>query len=307
MKLVRGIENLPAEAVGCVLTLGNFDGVHCGHREIVATTRRIADQMRAAAVALTFDPHPAAVLRPDAAPPAIVTLAHKVALLRQYGVDWVVVLTFDQILAETSHADFTEHVLRQRLAVRHVVVGEQARFGKGRLGNASTLREFGSKADFGVTEVGLLQLDGVPVSSSAIRAAIAQGEVERANRMLGWPYQVDGTVVHGEARGRQIGVPTANLKSEMALLPENGVYVCRADLDGASRLAVANIGYRPTFEGEHATVEVHLLDFDGEIYGRELSVMFLSRLRNEMKFPSVDALVNQIRLDIAAAREWGER
>ncbi|MBX3247129.1 MAG: bifunctional riboflavin kinase/FAD synthetase [Myxococcales bacterium] len=291
-----------------VLTPGNFDGVHLGHRALV---RAVCEGARARGVegrAMFFDPHPAAHFRPEDAPLQLTSVARRSDLLRRVGIDTVDVRRFDEAFAAQSPIDFVQDVLVRDHGVREVVVGPDFRFGRERAGDLATLRALGREHGFDVTVVDPVVAEGGVVSSTRVRAALAEGDVALAAALLGRFHDVDGVVSPGDRRGRTIGFPTANLQVETAL-PADGVYAvaCRVVADGdvgghEKLLGVANLGVRPTF-GAGRSVEVHLLDFDGDLYGRALRVAFVARLRGEVRFDGIDALVAQLGRDVAAGRE----
>jgi riboflavin kinase / FMN adenylyltransferase len=285
------------------VAVGNFDGVHRGHQALVAAAVARARASGGAAVVLTFDPHPARVLRPQAAPAALTTLAQKEELVAALGIDRMVVVPFDARLAALSAENFAREVLQQALGARHVVVGESFRFGRGREGDPRRLEALGASLGFAVEVVPPLVEGGRPISSSRVREALERGDVGEARKLLGRDYFVDGEVVRGDGRGRTIGVPTANLAREEQILPAHGVYAARCRPGaGAWHAAAVNVGERPTFGGGRVRLEAHLLDFEGDLYGARLRVAFNERLRGEQRFDSKDALVAQIRRDIEAAR-----
>lgn len=288
-----------------VVTLGNHDGVHLGHRALLEAARERAGREEGLSVhAVTFDPHPSVVLAPDRAPPLLTTIERRRELLVALGADDVSVLRFDRELASTSPEAFVERVLVAQLSARGVVVGPDFRFGRGRAGDAETLRTLGERHGFDVITVAPVTVDGEVVSSTRIRRAVARGDVREATRLLGRVHDVDGTVVRGDGRGRSIGVPTANLDCDPILLPADGVYAVVARLPGEAELrrGVANLGVRPTFAAGRS-VEVHLFDVDRDFYGARLRVGFVERLRAEQKFDGVDALKAQISRDCERARE----
>jgi len=308
-----------------VVTIGTFDGVHRGHLSLVERATSIAAQRGVRALAVTFDPHPAAVLRPGAVPPALQSVEERIELLRVHGIDEVVVLRFDEHLAAQSPTDFVTDLLVDRLRADVVIVGENFRFGAGGAGDAATLADLGAVNGFTVEPVGLVAVDGRPASSTTLRALLATGDLDAASRMLGRSFTVTGEVVRGEGRGRTIGVPTANVSVPPGrVLPADGVYACWARTGGSDRVpAVVNIGWRPTFEGTGRTVEAHLLldraaDTDQwpggwpadrreaggpDLYGRPLTVSFEARIRGEERFDGPEALVARIREDIRLAQE----
>ncbi len=285
------------------VAVGNFDGVHRGHQALVAAAIARSRGTGGPAVVLTFDPHPARVLRPQAAPAALTTLAQKDELVAALGIDRLVVVPFDARLAALSPDAFAREVLQQALGARHVVVGESFRFGRGREGDPRRLEALGTSLGFAVEVVPPVLEAGRPISSSRVREALARGDLGEARMLLGRDYFVDGDVVRGDGRGRTIGVPTANLASLEQILPSNGVYsaLCRPG-EGAWHAAAVNVGERPTFGGGRVRLEAHLLDFEGDLYGSRLRVAFHERLRGEQRFEASDALVAQIRRDIDAVR-----
>lgn len=289
-----------------VVTIGNFDGVHRGHRTLIARTTAEATQRGARAVALTFDPHPAAVLRPDAVPAALQSLEERTALLRESGCDEVVVVPFDAAFAAQGPEEFVDRLLVDRLAAELVVVGTNFRFGRAAAGDVALLIALGEQRGFGVEAIGLVDLGDGPVSSSALRSQLAAGDVEVVARGLGRPFSLTGEVVHGEGRGRTIGIPTANVAvAEGRVLPADGVYACWAGSEGGGRTpAVVNVGWRPTFAGTSRSVEAHLLVDDGpDLYGQRLTLEFVARVRGEQRFEGSEALVARIHEDIRMARE----
>ncbi|KFE59550.1 bifunctional riboflavin kinase/FAD synthetase [Hyalangium minutum] len=288
------------ELAGSAVALGNFDGVHIGHQALFAEARR-----HARAVALTFQPHPGKVLQPDLAPKLITLLPRKLELFEAYGLDAAVVQPFNREYARTPAAAFEESLL-DVLGAKHLVVGTDFTYGAARAGTVATLREAASQRGAQVHVVLPVTVDGVVSSSSKVREYILEGRVAAAHRLLGRPFDLDGTVVPGAGRGRGIGFPTANVDTQNELRPAPGVYAIRVRLkdepQGPWRPGAANIGVKPTFGGTVVTIEAHLLDFQGDLYGRELRVQFLERLRPEQRFASVAELVGQIKRDVEAAR-----
>ncbi|MEN9785559.1 MAG: hypothetical protein RLZZ299_823 [Pseudomonadota bacterium] len=283
------------------VAVGNFDGVHAGHRAVLAALAEVAAARGAAPVVYTFDPAPTAVVAPERHQPRIVDVADRARLLLEAGVEEVVVERFSSAMAAHPARWFAREVLARRLGAVAVVVGHDFRFGHGREGDAEALR--GWLPGVEVLEVPAVTRDGAPISSSRIRREVAAGAVEEAAAMLGRPHRLRGTVVPGDQRGRTLGFPTANLRLETELLPAHGVYAVRVAVDGAGpRAAVMNLGTRPTVDGLRVVPEVHLLDFDGDLYGREVEVSLVTRVREERRFGSLEALVAQIRADVDAAR-----
>ncbi len=282
--------------------LGAFDGIHLAHAKILDTAVERARVLGVAAVACTFDPHPTAVLRPERAPAPIATLEENLALIAARGLDATLVIPFTRDFSHMEAETFVDEVLVRALGVREVVVGFNHTFGSGARGTAVLLRELGARRGFVTHVLPPLQVNGLTVSSSAIREALRDGDVEQARALLGRPYSLTGTVRRGAGRGRTLGFPTANLKPDRPLALAAGVYAARARWDGRQAEAVVNIGYRPTFEESQYWVEAYLFDFAGDLYDRTLTLDFLCRIRAEMKFPGVEALTLQVRADMAEAR-----
>ncbi|MEM9491769.1 MAG: bifunctional riboflavin kinase/FAD synthetase, partial [Myxococcota bacterium] len=289
----------------------NFDGVHRGHQRLLEETLSAAARLGGDSVVLTFDPHPAQVLTPDRAPPLLCTRERKLELLAAAGISVCVVEPFDRALAALSPDQFVQTILCQVIGAKHVVVGYDFTYGNKRAGTTETLRQFGSEHGFTVTVIEPVAVDEVVASSTRIRELVGAGEVGQVRTLLGRAHDVDGVVVRGAGRGRTIGVPTANIQVADGLLPAAGVYAVWARvLDGSSeRLAgAANLGVNPTFTAAgQLSLEVHLLDFSGDLYDKPMRVEFVQRLRGEQRFDGVDALVAQIHADIARAREILDR
>jgi riboflavin kinase/FMN adenylyltransferase len=303
MRIIRTLESFPPDATPSVVALGVFDGVHLGHRAILDTAVTRARAAGAMPVACTFDRHPAEILQPDRAPLPITTVDERLALIAESGIAAAVVLPFTPALAAMEPETFVRDVLVGRLRAREVVLGPNHRFGRGARGDAKLLREVGGALGLVADVVEPMDVDGAPVSSSAIRTALQRGAVEAAARMLGRPYFVTGRIVTGAGRGRTLGFPTANIESERAVLIPAGVYACRLTVGDVVHGAVLNAGVRPTF-GENAfALEAHVLDFAGDLYNRVVRLDFIRHLREERKFPGIDALKAQIAADVDAARQ----
>ena len=294
---------------GSVLAIGNFDGIHLGHQAILRAAAQRAAKTNAVATALTFDPSPRRVLRPESAPLRVSTNAQRMDWFGTVGLEAAVVLPFTLDLARLSPEQFVEQILVRGLHVRAVLVGENFRFGHQQSGNVALLRELGARHGFAVEVIPPVALDGEIVSSTAIRREIAAGNVTHAARLLGRPFALTGEIVSGTGTGRRFTFPTLNLKPEQELLPACGVYVTRTLLEGEtrSRRSVTNVGMRPTFNGASLSVETHLLDFSGEVTAKRMEVRFWKRLREEKKFASSEELRAQIVRDIAAARRFFTR
>jgi riboflavin kinase/FMN adenylyltransferase len=304
MRVVRHPERLSRRLSPVVLTLGNFDGVHVGHRAILARARAEADRRNAIVATLTFHPHPVAVLAPERAPGMLQSLRDRLVDFRALGVDVAIAQRFSRRFAQLEPAGFVDDYVRASLDVVHVVVGHSVTFGRNRAGTAEMLADLGRTRGFAVERVGPVSVEGTAVSSSAIRGAVLAGDVGRAATLLGRPYRVRGRVVMGDCRGRTLGFPTANLHQRSTVVrPADGVYAVRVQVDGATRDGVMNIGQRPTFAGVRPTAEVHLLDWEGDLYGRWIAVDLVARLRGEQRFTGVEALRAAIAADVVRARE----
>ncbi len=303
MQLYSSLDNTKLDRVW--LTIGSFDGVHRGHQEIIRRLVAGAHAHAVPAVVLTFYPHPAVVLRGSIGPFYLSSPNERAEIIGGLGVDIVILQRFDRQLADTSARDFMIK-LRERLGLRHLLVGHDFTLGRGREGDIPTLKKLGDEFGFEVEVHQPVLLDDEVISSSQIRSALTGGNVERAQQLLGRAYRLTGEVVPGDGRGRTIGIPTANLKTwSEQLLPSAGVYACQAKIREKVFRAATNIGVRPTFDGTSSFlhVEAHLLDFQGDLYGQKVHLDFLTRLRGEQKFPNVEALVAQIQEDITRTRQ----
>ncbi len=310
MQLVRGLDNLRVRLPGCVATIGNFDGVHLGHREMVREVKRHAVRLGLPAVVITFEPSPREYFAHGGVVPARLTrLREKVAALADLGVDCLVLLRFNAQMAQVSPQAFVDDVLVGGLGVRHLVVGHDFRFAHRRAGSVDTLRELGQTRGFAVEEVAPFQFEGERVSSSLVRAALADGNLYRAQRLLGRPFRLSGKVGPGKQLGRTLGFPTANLLLHRKVTPLMGVFAVRVTGGGLTDApGVANLGTRPVLNeagGETAEplLEVHVFDFAGDLYRRCLHVDFVAKLRDERWFPSLDALTVQMHEDARQARD----
>ena len=307
MEVMRDLTACPRPPGGTAVTIGAYDGVHLGHRAVIAEVRRRAAARGLATAVVTFDRHPAAVVRPESAPRLLTDLDQKLELLASTGVDYCLVITFDEARSREAADDFVREVLAGCLAARVVVVGDDFHFGHGRAGNVDLLRTMGAGLGFEVEGLELVDADGKPadpadrVSSTRIRHSLAAGDLAEANALLGRPYEVRGVVAEGDKRGHDLGYPTANVSVPgEVLLPADGIYAGwfrRAD--GSVHQAAISLGRRPTFYAEaHASLlEAHLLDFEGDLYGEHVAVRFVARLRGEVRFESVEALIEQIGRD----------
>jgi riboflavin kinase / FMN adenylyltransferase len=287
-----------------VVTVGTFDGVHRGHWQVLEKLARVARERAVRSVLVTFDPHPLRIVRPEAAPPLLSTPAEKMEILAQAEIDRVAFLRFTKDLAAHSPETFVEKVLIGRFRMEHLVIGYDHGFGRGRSGDVETLRQIGARVGFGVDVVAPVEDGAEPVSSSRIRRALQDGDVAAAARGLGRPYSVTGTVVRGEGAGRRLGFPTANLDvgSSDKLIPHEGIYAVRAALRDRLVDGVLHLGPRPTFAGLPPSVELHIFDFDGDLYGHRVRVDFIQRIRDIAAFASVDALVRAMEADCEEGR-----
>jgi riboflavin kinase / FMN adenylyltransferase len=302
MIVVRDVRDLEAGCARPVVALGKFDGVHRGHAKLLATVLRLARRDRAPAMAVTFDVHPDSLLRPHQVPPVLTTIAEKTAAIEAAGIDCLLYLEFTPAFARLSALEFARDFLGGHIGARMVLAGENFRFGRNRGGDTRMLRRWGERFGFGFRAVPQATVGGEPVSSTRVRRVIAAGEMRLAAALLGRPYSIEGEVDHGLSRGRELGAPTANLRLPGKLLPPDGVYIARAAIDGGPALpTIVNLGTSPTFGPGERRLEVHFLGFSGDLYGRRVRVFFERYLRHETRFPSTQALVRQIRLDIARA------
>jgi len=302
MRILHGLPSYPPELRPSVTALGVFDGIHLAHAKVLATAVDRARALRIAAVVCSFDPNPAAVLRPGEAPAPIATLDENLARIASIGPDATLIIPFTLEFSKMEAETFVTEVLVKTLGVREVVVGFNHTFGRGARGTAALLKELGDRHGFITHVLPPLQVNGQTVSSSAIRDALRDGDVERARDLLGHPYQVSGTVARGAGRGRTLGFPTANLRPDRPLILAAGVYAGRVGWDDSHGDAVVNVGYRPTFGENQYWIEAYVFDFSGDLYDRRLTIEFLSRIRPEMKFAGVEALRRQVAEDMEAAR-----
>ena len=303
MRVLRGFSSpVPASTA---VTIGNFDGVHCGHLVLLERLVSAARERGLSPAVLTFEPHPREFFAPAAAPARLTILREKLELLAANGVETTMICRFDAAFAALSAEDFITRILISGLRMCHLIVGDDFRFGRGRAGDFSALAASGERLGFSVETMGEVLVDGERASSSAVRDALASGDMERAARLLGRPYIIDGRVVHGDKLGRTLGFNTANIHIRHYPVPMTGVFAVEVDgLGERPWPGVANLGIRPTVGGSRPLLEVHLFDFDRVIYGAHLSVRFVHKLREEQKFPDFDTLKAQIARDAMAARQF---
>jgi riboflavin kinase/FMN adenylyltransferase len=304
-KIIRGLHNLPDSPQGCVATIGNFDGVHLGHQAVLTQLAMKGDMLGLPAVVISFEPQPFEYFVPDKAPARLTRLREKVEALRAYSIQQLCVLRFNESLARMSAEDFIRRLLVEGLNVRYLVVGDDFRFGRHRKGDFAMLQQAGRDHGFQVVNMHTFAIDHQRVSSTRIRNALRDGDLETAERLLGRPYRMSGRVAHGDKRGRKMGFPTANIHLHRCKIPLNGVFAVQLfGLDEEPINGVANIGIRPTIGGDKALLEVHLFDFNREIYGEHVQVHFLHKIRDEQRFEGLEKLMAQIEKDCAAARDF---
>lgn len=308
MRIYEGSEALPGRERGCVLTVGNFDGVHLGHQALLRAVTERATALGCAAAVYTFHPHPRRVLYPEDSPPLLMTWDQLAAGLEQAGIDVAIRERFTTEFATLSAEAFLTEILHQRIRPQEIFVGRDFHFGKGRRGSDNTLAALAPALGIRIVIIPQVLAEGRDVSSTRIRTALAGGDVEDAQVCLGRPYAVWGRVVAGDGRGRSLGFPTANVEPENEIVPAGGVYATSVRLFGGDRptgkplAGVTNIGTRPTFDSGRMFTEAHLFDFDQDLYGRRIAIAFHARIRAERRFPDADALVRQIRQDVSEAR-----
>ena len=309
METLRSIPELSKLPGPIFLAIGVFDGVHRGHQTVISTSAEHAKAANGTPVVVTFDPHPEKILRPETAPHLLTATPHKIALIRDLGMAHLLVIPFDRNFAATEPEDFVRQLAQHSKPLREICVGHKWSFGKNRRGNLELLKKLGVQFDFNVVGIPPVTVNGEIVSSTTIRQAVESGDLKKAAKMLGREYTILGTVVRGDDLGKKIGFPTANLSAHNEQFPPNGVYFAEARLETAAYLGVVNLGYRPTVSSSKTEriLEIHLFDFDRDIYGKDLEVRFIRYLRPERKFENVDALVRQIERDVQQARELSPR
>ena len=312
MELIRGLHNLRPRHRGCVATIGNFDGVHLGHQAVLGQLSEKAAELCLPTAVMTFEPQPQEYFDPAHIPPRLTRFREKLQALRRYSVDRVLCLRFEPALAALTAEQFIRRILVDGLGIRYLVVGDDFRFGRGRKGDFALLQAAGAEHGFHVAHMHTFCIDEARVSSTRVRAALRDGALDEAEKLLGRPYRMCGRVAHGDKRGRSIGFPTANIFLHRKATPVQGVYAVEMfGLNDEPVQGVANVGNRPTVDGTRSLLEVHLFDFDQDIYGRHVHVDFLRKIRDERRFESFEALKAQIQHDAASARAFfayiGER
>jgi riboflavin kinase/FMN adenylyltransferase len=305
MELIRGIHNLRLRHRGCAATIGNFDGVHLGHQAVLGQLSERAVALRLPVTVITFEPQPLEFFSPERVPPRLTRLREKVEVLRRFGVERVLCLRFGPYLAGLPPEEFIRIVLLDGLGVKYLVVGDDFRFGRERTGNFALLQRAGAAHGFPVVNMHTFNVAGTRVSSTRVREALESGDLAGAERLLGRPYRMSGRVAHGDKRGRTIGFPTANIFLHRTATPVQGVFAVELfGIEGEPVRGVANVGNRPTVDGTRSLLEVHLFDFQRDIYGCHVQVEFQHKLRPERRFESFEALKHQIEDDVGRARAW---
>ncbi|GBD96879.1 riboflavin biosynthesis protein RibF [bacterium BMS3Abin06] len=303
MKIIDGLESLKQKMPYPVLTLGNFDGVHLGHQAIFRMLIEQAREKKGTSVVYTFVPHPLRVIAPQRAPKLLTTYKDKIKLIEECGIDVIICANFTKEFANISAGDFVREILCKALGVKEIFIGSNYLFGKGRKGSPELLKKLGKECGFTVTIINEIKINNATLSSSMIRNLIAKGRVDEAAKFLGRQYSVEGIVVEGAKRGKSLlDTPTANLLTANELLPEDGVYAVKVDIDGKIYGGATNIGHNPTFKDKKFSFETHVLDFKGRLLGKTLRIYFVKRIRDEIKFPGVEELGAQLKKDIEEIR-----
>jgi riboflavin kinase/FMN adenylyltransferase len=304
MQIIVGIDKVRGALSNPALTIGNFDGVHRGHRALFSKVQSWADRLQGQSVVMTFNPHPLEVFRPGNGPAFITTHERKLELIAEAGIEVTIVVPFDQGFAQTTATQFVKDLLVDKIGIKAIVVGHDYRFGRAREGDIDFLRKMGGQYDFAVDAVSGVDVEGTLVSSTLIRQCIHGGDIKEAGRLLGRPYEIKGRVVRGRNRGaRLLGFPTANIDMAGHAAPKRGIYVVEVDIDGRLYGGAANLGYNPTFGDTALSLEAHIFNFKEDIYDRMVTVRFIDRLRDEKKFSGPEELTRQIQLDVERARE----
>jgi len=310
MKVISRLEDIAPEYALPIVTMGNFDGVHLGHRKLIQSVVARAAEIGGTPMAITFHPHPLHMLVPNNAPVQIQTLPQKLAVIESLGIPVAVVIPYNEKLAGTSARDFATDVLCEKLRIREIYVGPNFAFGNRRQGSINLLKEIGREKEFFAEKIPQVEFRGTRVSSTAVRQAIVYGQVSLTRRLLARPFTIEGTVIRGAGLGTKLQIPTANLRAENELIPRRGVYITRLCVDGNSWAGVTNIGFRPTINAEEnpaLSIETHALDFSQDIYGKRITVEFWNRIRDERRFASLDELVERINKDKDRSRRYFRR
>lgn len=304
MEIINKEKNFSRPFKKPVLTIGNFDGVHLGHQHIFRQVKEKAKQIGGETIVYTFDPHPLTILEPQRQLLLITSIAEKLRLMAAQGIDVVICAPFSKEFAKLMPEDFVKKILYEEIGIQYLFVGHDYTFGRDRRGNIALLKEMGGKLGFQVEVVGPVRVDGEVVSSTRIREFIQQGQMEEASKMLGRFYLLQGQVIPGHGRGsKKLGFPTANIKPDNSLLPKPGIYATWSFYEGKRYASVANLGWNPTFHDQEFSIEVHIINFHQDIYGKNLRVEFVKRLRDEVTFPGPEELIKQIERDILTAQK----
>ena len=306
MKVHQSIQNFKNSEFTSVLTIGTFDGVHIGHQKIINRLNQIKTGEDNNSVILTFFPHPRSVLNFGDDFKMLNTIEEKIQLLNKFGLDHLIIEPFTKEFSRLTALEFVRDILVNQLHINKLVIGYDHQFGKNREGNFEQLKEYGELYHFGVEEIPAQEIKNVSVSSTKIRKSIEEGDIEKANTYLGYSYLLSGKIIKGEGIGRRINYPTINLYIEEGykLIPKIGVYIVKTEIETRVVFGIMNIGFRPTLDGKHQTIEIHLLDFHGNLYGKKMQIHVLKRLRDEKKFDSMESLTEQIKKDEETARDW---
>ena len=303
MLVYRSIDEIVAPLHNPVVTIGNFDGVHLGHREIFRKLKLAAKEIGGVSVVITFDPHPLKVVPSSRSVILINTIEEKINLIEASGVDYLIIISFDSAFSALTAVEFTERILVGRIGLKRLIIGYDYAFGKGREGDVSLLRRLGNKFSFEVEELAPISDGSINYSSTLIRKMIREGAVAAATHFLGRNYSIAGRVVHGADRGKTLGFPTANISTDKELIPADGVYAVKVKIDDSLYDAACNIGFNPTFATETKSIEVFIFDLNADLYGKEIRIYFFDRLRDEKRFGSVDELVAAIAADVDSCRK----
>jgi riboflavin kinase/FMN adenylyltransferase len=302
---IRGLHNLQSYNQRSVVTIGSFDGVHLGHQAILQQVKATAAMLGFPSVVMTFEPQPQEYFSGEKAPARLMRLREKIDALLEFGIDRVVCLQFNRVLRNLTASEFIHQVLVEGLSIKHLIVGDDFRFGCDRSGDFKMLVEFGKSCDFDVQDTKTLEIDNERVSSTRVREFLQQADFGRASQLLGQPFSIKGRVVYGQQVGRKLGFPTANVQLNRYSAPLTGVYAVLVDIDGVRYQGAANVGVRPTVgDLVKPILEVHLLDFSGDLYGQRIEVEFMDKIRDETKFTTLDKLVETIRQDVKQIRAW---
>lgn len=296
--------NISEAFVNPVLTIGNYDGLHLGHRQIIQKVKEKAHSISGTSMLMTFHPHPLSVVKPEKNIGLITPIHVKKRLIEECGIDVLVVVPFTEEFRQISAEVFVEDILLTRLAIKALIVGYDFRFGQNGKGDTHLLRRLSIEKGFSFEVVEAITIKGEKIGSNRVRRKILEGEMEKVKILLQRPHFIEGRVIRGDGRGREIGFPTINLESEFELLPKRGVYVTEVEVEGRRLPSVTNIGYNPTFEGKALSVETYILDLSADLYGRQITLYFHERIRDEMKFDSVGALKERIAADVGIARQY---